>query len=258
MSTLASLIEKLEHAKKLDFGNIFNKSIELFKKVWVQGLVSYLLSMVLALPLFIVFYVPMVLLGLISPETFEGDIDIDGVGVLIIIFGALFFLLLFVGMITVSVGLKAAFFRIIKNKDLGQNTTDDYFFFFKKRYYKKTFGLSLVVFGIVILAYILCVLPIFYAIVPVYFIITSYAMNPDISNSDLVKIGFKLGNKKWLITFGLLFVAWLLSTVVGFLLCFIGLYVTQQFIDIPVYQVYKEVIGFDDKNAIDEIGEPVE
>ena len=39
---------RIEDAKALDFGTIFNQSIELFKKVWVQGLVVLLLNMVLS------------------------------------------------------------------------------------------------------------------------------------------------------------------------------------------------------------------
>jgi len=262
MNTINTLLQKIESAKELDFGTIFSKSIELFKKVWLQGLVSYLLNMLLMIPVMLVIYVPLIFLGLFSSESFNNEgtsfSELDSLQVLTIILTIALAVIVIIVIMAVSLALKAAFFRIIKNKDLGHNESDDYFFFLKKKYLKKTLGLSLVILGIVILAYILCVLPILYAIVPLYFIIVAFAMNPDMPNSDIVKAGFKLGNKKWLITFGLLFVAWLLSTVVGLLMCFIGLYVTQQFIDIPVYQVYKESIGFNETSPIEEIGTPVE
>jgi len=37
-------------------------------------------------------------------------------------------------------------------------------------------------------------------------------------------------------------------------MCFVGIYVTQQFVNLPFYQIYKESIGFDELNIIDEIG----
>ena len=55
---------RIDNAKSLDFGTIFNQSIELFKKVWVQGLVVFLLNMVLAIPVIMVAYVPLIVFGL--------------------------------------------------------------------------------------------------------------------------------------------------------------------------------------------------
>ena len=50
MNSITVLLEKIENAKDLDFGDIFNKCIELFKKVWLQGLVMLLLTFVLSIP----------------------------------------------------------------------------------------------------------------------------------------------------------------------------------------------------------------
>ena len=90
--------------------------------------------------------------------------------------------------------------------------------------------------------------------VPVALINVIYALNPDMSASDIVKVGFKLGNKKWFITFGLMFVAGLVAQVVGMIMCFIGVFVTASFAYIPLYFMYKETLGINEKNAIDEIG----
>ncbi|WP_136481722.1 hypothetical protein [Cognatitamlana onchidii] len=254
MNTLIELTRKIERAKPLSFGDIFSKSLDTFKKVWLQGLVSYLLSMVLALPLFFIFYVPTVVLGVINAETFEGDIEFHGMSAFAIIVIVLLFAVLFVGLATVTLALKAAFYRIVKNKELGSQASDDYFFFFRKAYLRKTIGLSLKILGILILAYVLCVLPVFYVIVPIYYMTLIYALNPDLSTAEIIKAGFILGNKKWFLSFGLVFVSAILSSLIGFLMCFIGIYITQQFVDLPCYSIYKEVIGLNDKSPIDEIG----
>ncbi|MBQ0788328.1 MAG: hypothetical protein KBT69_12555, partial [Oceanihabitans sp.] len=63
--------------------------------------------------------------------------------------------------------------------------------------------------------------------------------------SEIVKSGFALGNKKWLISFGLIIVSSLLASMVGMIMCFIGIFVTASFAYIPAYYIYKESIGFD-------------
>ena len=258
MYTLNDISRKIANAKTLDFGSIFSSAIDTFKKVWLQGLVTYLLSMVLILPFFLILYIPMIFVGITNPESLEDGLDFDGLSAIVIVACVLLFVIFFISMGAVSLGLKAAFYKIVRDKDLGLNTSDDYFFFLKKQYLKKTIGLSLTILGIFLLAYTLCILPVFYVIVPVYYMVIIYALNPDMPNSEILKAGFQLGNKKWFLSFGLLFVAGILAGVVGFLLCFIGIYVTQQFIDLPCYHVYKEVIGVGDSNPIDEVGAPSE
>jgi hypothetical protein len=214
--------------------------------------------MVLVLPFLLILYIPMIFLGITNPVSLKDSLDFDGLSGIVVVASVLLFVMFFIGMGAVSLGMKAAFYIIVRDKDLGLNLADDYFFFLKKQYLKKTIGLSLAILGIFLLAYMLFVLPIFYVIVPVYFMVIIYALNPDMPNSEILKAGFQLGNKKWFLSFGLLFVAGILSGVVGFLLCFIGVYVTQQFIDLPCYHVYKEVIGVSESNLIDEIGAPSE
>ncbi|MDH7911390.1 hypothetical protein [Winogradskyella sp. SYSU M77433] len=51
-------------------------------------------------------------------------------------------------------------------------------------------------------------------------------------------------NKKWLITFGLLFVGGMVASIIGFLMCFVGIYVTASFSYLPPYLIYKDIIGF--------------
>ena len=82
-----------------------------------------------------------------------------------------------------------------------------------------------------------------------------YAFNPEISSSNLVKASFDLGNKKWLITFGITLVAGILAQMVGMLMCGVGIFVTASFAAIPLYFIYKEVIGFgEDVDELKQIG----
>ena len=255
MNTLDIMLKKIEQAKALDFANILSASIELFKKVWVQGLVMLLLTMLMMLPFYILMYLPLLGMGLYDPDSFNQGSDFNVA--LLIPFYTMVFVFSFFAMV-ISFGLKSAFFRMCKAKDFNEATRDDYFYFFKRPYLMKTIKLSIVSFGIGVLATLLCFLPIIYAIVPLSLLNVVFAFNPDMSVSDSVKLSFKLGNKKWLITFGLIFVAGLLAQLVGMLLCFVGILFTVSFSYIPLYFIYKQVIGFSETDAIDEIGIVVE
>lgn len=98
--------------------------------------------------------------------------------------------------------------------------------------------------GISLLATLLCFFPIIYVMVPLNLLVVIYAFNPDMSNSDMIKASFELGNKKWLITFGLVIIASILAQIVGSILCGIGILFTACFAYIPPYFIYKKVIGF--------------
>ena len=242
---------RIQNAKSLDFGTIFNNAIELFKNVWVQGLVTVLLNMVLAIPVVMVVYIPLFFIGLFDmlPSSYDSygyydsyyEPDISPLFFLVMI---PMYLFLIVAMSTIAFGLRSAFYRICKIKDLNEMGREDYFYFFKKPYLWKTVKLSLAAVGIAIIASLMCVLPIFYVMVPLYYMYVVYAFNPEKSVSEIINISFAIGNKKWLISFGLLLVTGFLSTIVGFLMCFVGVYVTQSFVLLPTYLIYKDVVGF--------------
>ena len=247
----SELQSRIQNAKSLDFGTIFNQSIELFKKVWVQGLIVVVLTMALMIPFYLLMYIPMVAMGIMDPESMQQSSDAN--------FGMIIFFNLFqlvIGFIAtvIGFGFKAAFYRICKNKDLDLVGSDDYFYFFKKPYLGKVIKLAAISYGIAVIAMLLCVLPIIYAVVPIAFINVIFAFNPDLSESNIVKASFDIGNKKWGITFGLMLVAGILAGIVGLLLCVIGIFVTSAFSYIPLYFIYKEAIGFGDDDEIQEIG----
>ncbi|WP_203257730.1 hypothetical protein [Hyunsoonleella ulvae] len=251
MNTIVTLLEKIESAKDLDFGTIFNDSIELFKKVWVQGLVILLLSMLFMLPFYLLMYVPLIGMGIMDPEAFNNGGE-PNFAIMLPFYGMMIVFAFFATII--GVGLKAAFFKICKHKDANEVVNDDYFYFFKKPYLVKTIKVGGASFLIIMVSYLLCFFPVIYAVVPMSIINVVYAFNPDLSVSEIVKAGFKLGNKKWLITFGLIIVAGFLAGIVGMLMCFIGVFVTSSFSYIPLYMIYKESVGFDDKSEIEQIG----
>jgi hypothetical protein len=51
MSSLNCISKKVAEAPKIDFGDLFNESVLVFKKVWLQGFILQLLSIGLSLPL---------------------------------------------------------------------------------------------------------------------------------------------------------------------------------------------------------------
>ena len=255
MNSLNTLMNKIDVSKDLDFGDIFSKSIELFKKVWLQGLVMLLLTFLMMIPFYIIIYGPLIAMGILDPESMQQGGQSD------MAFLIPFYLIMLVFMFFVMIvgfGLKSAFYRICKAKDLNEATSDDYFYFFKKPYLGKTIKLAAISFGVSLVAALLCFFPIIYVMVPVALINVIYAFNPDMEASDIVKVGFKLANKKWLITFGLILVASFLAQMVGMIMCFIGIIATASFAYIPLYFIYKDTLGLNEQHAIDEIGTSVE
>jgi len=126
----------------------------------------------------------------------------------------------------------------------------NFFTYFKQPYLMKSLVLSLALIGISIIATFLCFLPLLYAIVPLQFFALFFAFHPELSVPEVVKLSFKLGTKKWLVTFGLIIVAGILAQFVGMLLCFVGVFFTASFGYLPLYLIYKDVIGFDTQPKI--------
>ena len=233
--------QKIQNAPMLDFGDIFNESIELFKKVWLQGLIMILLSFAFAIPFIIIIYFPLIALGIADAFTYGSYADLAPFAVFFMIITYLFFIFV---MIVVSLGLKTALYKIMRQKETDSTEKDDYFFYLRRNYLSKTINLSLAYLGITLLATLLCFLPVIYVIVPLNLLVVIYAFNLDMSSSELIKASFELGNKKWLITFGLLIVSGILAQIVGSILCGIGIFFTACFAYIPPYFIYKKVIGF--------------
>jgi hypothetical protein len=218
MFSFQSLLSKIQGASTIDFGDLFNESVTLFKKVWVQGLILQLFSILIMLPFIIILYVPY--FELILENSSNGVVN--------------------------SAALGQEFFRIVKHIDHGQAFVfSDLFYFFKAASIAKALRLAVTYLFISILAALLCFLPIIYAIVPLMFLLPVFAYNPDLSISEIVKVGFALGNKKWGITFLTLVLNGILLYVIALVTCGLGTLFVSCFIYLPQYIIYKNVIGFD-------------
>jgi hypothetical protein len=257
MNTISYLQEKINNARALDFGTIFSASIELFKKTWLQGFLLQLFTVIVMLPLIIVLYVPLITMMIAQANSGYSGSDtysdfFAGMSIIYILF-------VIVGIFVlgaVSVALQAAFFRIMRALDEGKTiTTSDFFCFLNGKHLSKTFLLVLVTVIIAIPSVLLCYIPLIYMMVPFSLFALIFAFNPELSVGDIVKVSFKLGHKKWLLAFGLIFVSGLLAEIVGLLLCGIGTLFTAAFVYHPVYLIYKDVIGFDNEDEISTIGE---
>ncbi len=255
MNTIITLSEKINNAKALDFGTIFSASIDLFKKTWLQGFLLQLFTVIIMAPLIIILYVPLITM-LIANAGSDFN-ETETFSAFFAGFSLLYILFICVGVFVlgaVSVALNAAFFRILKKLDHDEQvSTSDFFYFLKGKYLRKTAVLVIASILISIPAALLCFIPLIYVMVPMSFFAIIFAFNPELSVGDIVRASFKLGHKKWLLTFGLMIVASLLSQIVGVLLCGIGALFTAAFVYHPTYLIYKEVIGFENDNEVETI-----
>ncbi|PIF00979.1 MAG: hypothetical protein CR994_02730 [Maribacter sp.] len=234
-----TLSNTIKESNPLDFGAIFSKSIELFKDVWLQGFVVVILNLVTIIPFYVLVYVPLLIAGVSDPEMLEGE----QVPLVFPISMAILMPLMFLGIMTVSLLLNAAFLRICKNKDLDLSLTDDYFYYFKKPYILKSLLLSLIMLGLMLLGMLACGVGIFYLIVPISLIPAFLAFDGELTAMEIVKSSFLLGNKNWLVVFGLTIIMGLVAEL-GLFLCFVGVLFTAMLAKVPAYFIYKDAIGF--------------
>ena len=223
----------------LDFGTIFSNSIDLFKKVWLQGFVVVLLTFLTIVPFYVLIYIPLLIAGVSDPEMFKSEEMPPEILLPMVILMPLVFL----GIMTVSLLLNAAFLRICKNNDQNISLSDSYFYYFKKEYILKSLVLSLIMLGLMLLGMLACGLGIFYLVVPISLIPAFLAFEKELSAMEIVKSSFTLGNKNWLVIFGLIIVMGLVAEM-GILLCFVGVFFTAMLAKIPVYFMYKDAVGF--------------
>jgi len=243
----SSLFERIENARRPDFGDILSKSFKLFADVWVESLVHCLLTFLVAIPIMLIVYIPLfpMYAEILTDGNYRGDFDPSVawiVGYVLLILAASLIVNIF------AYAIYAHFFAVLKKKDLGTNEEIGGYFSYLKNNFTKLFVLNLATLGIALLAALLCYLPIFYVMVPLQLVIAIFAFNPELSVSDLIKASFKLGNKYWLIFFGLIILSSLIAQL-GILLCGIGIFATAFFAYIPIYYVYKDCIGFDQQDG---------
>jgi len=239
MNTIQAINKKIENAKKLDFGILFNECFELFKKTWLQGFLLVIFSILIMLPLIIVVYMPLITMAVTQQENFSSDFDVYGeffAGMSVIYI--LFLILSVLALSTITYALTAAYMRIIKKIDHNETfTTSDFFYYLKINHLSKIFLIMIVSILIAIPATLLCYLPLIYVMVPISFFYIFFAFNPEMSVSDIVSASFKLGNKKWFLTFGLLIVIYLIVLLGTLITCGIGQLFFQAILYHPAYLI---------------------
>lgn len=249
--TPSEIQQKISNAPALDFGDIFNKSVELFKKSWLYGLLLELIILIITLPFIIVIYGPLVVAFVAQLKNREFDSSVFSS---LFTGFTIFYLVIFVlGILAAAVfqmALQAGFFRIINQIDEGKEVkASDLFFFLKGRYFGSVTLLMLATVLIALIAALLCYVPLIYAFIPLSFFIIVFAFNSEMSIGDIVKISFSLGTKKWLISFGLFIVTYFLVILLTIITCGIGALFLSPFIYLPLYFVYKQVVGFNSNEA---------
>nr|WP_299387807.1 hypothetical protein [Allomuricauda sp.] len=233
-----AISQRIADSSPLDFGKIFNNSIELFKKVWLQGFITILLTIVTIIPFYIIMYLPMIWLGMWDPNSFEtGELPPT---VLLLMFVTM--PIAFLGITSVAFCLNAAFLRICWLKDTNQPTKEDYFYYLKGQHFRKAFVLALIMIGLSILGTLLCFIGVFYLMVPLSLFPAFLAFSEELSPMEITKASFALGHKNWLVIFGLILVTGLVAQL-GVILCLVGVFFTAMLGKIPTYLIYKETVG---------------
>ena len=239
---LENLTQQIKMKPDLEFGTIFSRSFDLFKKVWLQGFIILLLTFVVILPFYIVMYIPMIAMGITDLEALQQSEFPPLLAIPMCILVPVFV----IGATTFALALNAAFLKICRQKDIGDETNDDYFFFFKEGRLGKVFILALYTFGLSILGALACGVGMFYVIVPVSLIPAFLAFSNELSPLEMVKASFTLGNKNWLVIFGLVFVTAFIAQL-GFVLCCVGVLFTAMLGKVPAYYMYKDGVGFEEE-----------
>ncbi len=247
------IFQKIERSKKVDFGDVLTRCVELYKKVWQQGAAHVLITAIAAIPLIGLIYGPFIYYTFQQEKArnayYMSDYSAEYVSgapsILSIVILAVFIMIAAFLLQVVSAGVSAHFYKVCRAMDLetGEDTKD-YFEFFRGKQLKRLLLLGLVSSGIAFLALLLCYLPIFYALVPLQLMVPIFAFNKDMTVSEIVKAAFKLGNKHWIYVFGFYIIASNVAQL-GVILCFVGVIFTACIVYLPVYYFYKSTIGFE-------------
>ena len=238
----------------ISIGVLFGESLALFQKVWLQGLLLQVLTILVLYGLTIILYIPMLGAVFVMDESSIIEDAMPMVIFTMVLF--LFYAVVFLAVVVFQVGLIAAFYRIMRLRDRGLTTEKGVNFgmFFKKKYLLKLTLIGLINLVMITIASVLFVIPVFFVIIPIQFVILFFAFHPELSLKELYILAFSLGINKWGSSF-VVFAGLFLFSLVGMFLCFIGVLATVSIAFIPVYLVYKEVVGFREvEDDIESIG----
>lgn len=238
---LEIILRKIADRPPLNFGTIFSETIELFKKVWLQGFVILLLGFATILPFYVMIYIPMIAMGVTDPDMLRNEDP----PIMVVISMSIIMPIVYMGVLTFIMALNAAFLRICRQKDQGRTGDGDYFYFFKQGRLGKVLVVSLVMLGLSLVGVMTCGIGLLYFVVPMSLFPAFLAFKEELSAIEVVKASFALGNKNWLVIFGLIIIVSLIAEL-GILLCCVGILFTAMLSKVPMYFMYKYGVGFED------------
>lgn len=237
MRSFDTISKKISEAPSIDFRDLFNESVAVFKKVWLQGFLLQLITIALSLPL--------LFFNFINFSDFSNNSVPLQFGT-----AAVFYYGLSIVLAIVSSFLTFGFFRVIRQMDKGEDfKTVDFFYFFNTERIKKALLVVLANVAVVILALLLCVFPVFYVVIPLMFVTPIFVYNPELSISEVLKSSFALGHKKWGITFLISLLNIIALYVLILLTCGLGSLFFGCFLQMPIYVLYKKIISFDNSQT---------
>ncbi len=248
------LLRKIEAHRGLTFEKLLSDSFELYKKVFpfgmlkvvFEGIISYAIQFLIMLPMF----------AILGISNYQGLSNSEGMEIVTILFMFLMYFVIYLIYTIFSFSMAVGFYRICFQQESGLNVSIESFFYaLKKKYLVKTFLISMLTALILAISFVFLIIPGIYMLIPMGLIAVVYAFNIESSIKDIYAIAFKVANKYWFILFFSGLVAVFFS-LLGIVLCIIGIIATQAFMYMPFYIAYKEVVGFETEIAdeIDLIG----
>ena len=241
--------KKIEENNRLDFGLILDLVIDLYKKVWLKGFVTIIIVMIVAFGVNFLF----VALGLTYEPDMQFNQGIFEVDALYSFESLLYGYPQSIIIGLVSLGMLASLYRMIRLEQHDKVKNDEFFYFFKGEHFSKIFMLAIIHASITLLSQLLFVIPYIYTFIPLSYFAIVFANNPELTEMEIVKLSFHIGTKKWFLSFGLMFVTGLMG-MLGIIACGIGVLFTISIVYLPVYFIYRDVVGFDVSSDIDLIG----
>jgi len=256
MSTQQQLAEIKKYGYNIDFSDIFNKSLETYKKIaLLAGVVLILFSVVV---LSIVFGAMTVFMGV---SVFSGniaDFNISGlsiVTVLIYIFGVS----LLSGFVSpFTAGLLKMAHNAFHHLDFSVGTAFEYY---KSSYFKELFTASVLIafitisfsallerFHVPFVGGLITYLISFFTFLTIPFIIFG-----NLKAIEAIQASFIVVSKQFFVLLGLIIIAIIMACLGLFGFC-IGIFFTIPFLYAMHYCIYNEIIGTGYKSELDEIG----
>lgn len=252
--------ERIEEIKRegydIDFGDVFNKSFEIYKRIALNAGIAIILFAIVMIG---------IVLGIVGVYAGFGSFSQSMTGFNPLNFSIIGIIAYIAGTVLFSAILSPFFAGIIKMADLA-NKQEDFsigtvFDYYKSAYFKELFiATALIsVFSVVISTIsegvgagyvgtiVTCIISFF------TFLAVPLIIFGNLNAIDAIKGSFTIVSKQILVLLGLIIVAIIIMFlgIIGF--C-IGIFFTMPFVYANYYAIYDAIIGTEKKDELDEIG----